>query len=530
MFTAAAANLEARVDFVNALNVFPVPDGDTGTNMLLTMRAALEEAARGPAALARAGETAAALAKGSLMGARGNSGVILSQILRGFSKSVQAKALLKGADIATALQEASAQAYRVVTHPVEGTILTVVREAAAAANRQPWEEEAAPGAVLQAATVAARAAVARTPFQLEILRENGVVDAGGEGLALLLEGALRYLQGGAAPAGAPAQAAPATAPAPFVHAARHDATVSYGFCTEVLLERCVIGPDALGAKVLAMGSSVLVAGDEGLLMVHLHTPDPQGALAYFRSVGAVVKTKVENIDAQHQEFVARRPARPQGEAAVVAVVSGEGMAELYRSLGASAIVPGGQTMNPSARDLLEAAHGLPHQTVIVLPNNANVVTTAAQARELAQGWRMLVVPTEDLAQGIAALLAFNPEAGAEANREAMDRARRAVRTGEITRAVKAARIDGRAVRKGQVIGLAAGHLVVTEDDLAAAVVSLAERLGAGAGSTITLYLGAGLEPSEAEGVVRAVRARFPSAQVEPFQGGQPHYPVLVAVE
>ncbi len=526
MFTAASTALESRAEAINALNVFPVPDGDTGTNMLLTMQAALEEAGRAPSA--SADETAAALAKGSLMGARGNSGVILSQVLRGFSRSIQGKPRLGGKDISLALREGAEQAYRVMTNPVEGTILTVAREAAAAATRKCRGTDPAPAIVLASAAEAARDAVARTPFQLEILRENGVVDAGGEGLAVLLEGALRFLRG------EPVEALRAAAIGmPAARADRGRAPggkAAYGFCTEVLLERCAVGPAELRARAAAMGDSVMVAGDEALVKVHLHTKDAEGAIAYFRTVGAVVKTKVDDIDAQHEQFEARKAVRPQGEAAVVAVVSGEGLVKLYRSLGAAAIVAGGQTMNPSAQSLIEAARSVPHQTVVLLPNNGNVITTARQAQELAPDRRILVVPSADLAQGVAAIMAFNFERSAAGNRDAMEQAMGRVQTGEVTRAVKDARIEGKAVREGQFIGLARGTLASVAGELPEAVLRLLEHLGARGDAAITLYQGQDVDPSEAQRVEQAVRQRFPEADVTTYEGGQPHYHYLAAVE
>ncbi len=529
MFTAAAAALEAKAEAINALNVFPVPDGDTGTNMLLTMRAALEESGRSPGATAS--QTAAAMARGSLMGARGNSGVILSQILRGISKSVQGKDRLGGSDIVQALQEASTQAYKVVTEPVEGTILTVIREVAAAAQGLNRPSSLTPVAVLEIAASAARAAVIRTPFQLAVLRENGVVDAGGEGLAIILEGSLRFLRGGAGPeADGQRPRGIGVTRRPEVEHAAEEAHAAYGFCTEVLVQECCVGTDQLRDRLQSFGKSVLVAGDDALAKVHLHTFDTEEALAYLRSIGTVVHVKIDDIDEQHLGFTTRTTMVPQGEVGVVAVVAGDGLADLFRSLGAAAIVPGGQTMNPSVQDLLDAAQRLATGTVILLPNNANVIGTARQVQALGDGHEVHVVPTEDLPQGVAAMMAFNYEQDAEANQAALDRARLSVRTGAVTRAARNARIHGRKVAHGQFIGLAGGELAVTARDLDTTVGRLLARLEVTGDDAVTLYFGADVSQAQAEDTARRIRRQFPGVDVELFDGGQPHYHYLVSIE
>ncbi|MBI3743511.1 MAG: DAK2 domain-containing protein, partial [Chloroflexi bacterium] len=364
LFEAAAAAVEARVDAINALNVFPVPDGDTGTNMSLTLRAALEDVMRSSSD--SAGETAAAMARGALMGARGNSGVITSQLLRGFSRSVQAKARLSGADIAEAFQQASAQAYKVVTQPVEGTILTVIREVAAA-TRQSVGTKASVSDVLEAAERAASSAVARTPFLLPVLRENGVVDAGAEGLSVMLSGMSRHSRG--EPPIVPA--APIVRAAAFAKGAGH-ADDGYGFCTEVLVERCTASPETLRERLAAMGQSLLVAADDNLTKVHIHTEKPDDLVAYLAGLGKVLQVKADDISKQHREASARRSPATTAEVGIVAVVAGESMARLYRSLGAIEIVPGGQTMNPSVQQLIDAIEQAAAKRVIVLPNNVNV--------------------------------------------------------------------------------------------------------------------------------------------------------------
>ncbi len=524
MFQAATALLESKAEAVNALNVYPVPDGDTGTNMLLTMRAALEEA--DTLTKGSASEVAAAMAKGSLMGARGNSGVILSQILRGLSKSVLGKDRLTGQDIAAGLEQGSAQAYAVVTNPTEGTILTVVREASAAGRATATTDDT-PAAVLQAATGAAKTTVARTPFMLEILRQNGVVDAGGQGLAYLFEGALAYLQGKTPALGEVRPVKPGRA-----HTLDGASKLggSYGYCTEFLVERCTAEADQVQEKMLSLGDSVIVVGDGDLVKVHLHTKTPEAAEAWLKTVATIAKKKIDDIDAQHVEYAARKVAAQQGKVGVAAVVSGEGLANIFLSLGVTAIVPGGQTMNPSAQEILQAVRTAAQETVIVLPNNSNVIPAAKQAAEMETAKTIVVIPTVDLPQGLAAMMAYNFEAEAHENAMAMQKAVKGVKTGEVTRAVRNATVDGVFVKGGQAIGMTAGKLVAATGDVSETVARLVQRMGAEAGSVVTLYYGAAVSKADAEAVAAAVRKQRLEARVEAIAGGQPHYHYLIAIE
>ena len=522
MFGQAAALLATQVDAVNALNVFPVPDGDTGTNMLLTMRSALEGAEEDENGSAAA--VLGAMARGSLIGARGNSGVILSQILRGLARGVEGKADLRGGDLVRALDEAAKQAYTAVTNPVEGTILTVIRDVASAVEGR---EDASPAQVLELATAAAKTSVARTPYLLEILRENGVVDAGGQGLALLLEGSSRHLNGGDPIVVAePALAKTAEEAAPH----GPSGAASYGFCTEFLVQGRDIAVEELRVRMLGLGDSVLVVGDAALVKVHLHTRDPDAAVAYAESVATVADLKVDDIDAQHQDFAARHARQPIGPVGVVAISAGDGFTALLKNLGASAIVPGGQTMNPSARDILDAVRSVPAQSVIVLPNNPNVIPAARQVGELDPGKELLVLPTRDLPQAVTALTAFNYERDARGNFEAMERALGDVKTGAITHAMRAARLAGKTIDKGQPIGLVDGTLTVADKDLGATLERLLEHLGAEEDEAITLYYGADVAADEAQAEAERVARRFPDAAVDAVSGGQPHYDYLVALE
>ena len=525
MFEAGTMWLESQVVAINALNVFPVPDGDTGTNMRLTMREALEKS-REASPGAGVSEVADLIARGALMGARGNSGVILSQILRGFSRSVKGKDSIGGPEWAAAFQEASDSAYKALANPVEGTILTVVREVAEA-TRSMTAGDASLETVLGLACSTARWSVSRTTLMLDTLREHGVVDAGGQGLSVLLDGISQYLKGEVEP---PPPMAPEAKPAAaFTVPFGADATQTYGFCTEFFVEDCKVDIDDLRARFEAMAESVIVVGEEGLTKIHLHTMQPDPIIAFAGSFGTVDRIKIENIDEQHEEFVERQAVAAAGEVGVVAVAAGGGLVALFRSLGA-AVVPGGQTMNPSAEHIARAARELPWEDIIVLPNNKNVVLTAQQAGELAEGKTLHVVPTEDLPEGVAAMMAFNYEMDAGANTSAMDSARRSVKTGEITRAVRAAALEGKSVTKGQAIGLTGGALAVAEEDAESALESLADSIGVEEGSAVTVYYGEDVSPATAEEARRRLEKRFPFAEVQTYYGGQPHYHYLLSVE
>lgn len=519
LFWHGLAWLEAHEEAINALNVYPVPDGDTGTNMLFTLRGALQHADKTPSP--EAGAFLDQLAQGALMGARGNSGVILSQILRGFSRASRGKASLKGPDVIEGLKAAAEQAYQVVPTPTEGTILTVIREAALAAAEA---GRATPAGAFREAATSAAATVARTPLLLQVLRENGVVDAGGQGLAILLEAFARSLAGDQ-----DVPERPAATKLAAISAGRHDG-VTYGFCTEFLVEACQAETVAVRERMLALGDSVLVVGEPPLVRVHLHTREPETAFAYGRSVGNLSGVKMDNIDAQHQEFAARHTMLANTEAAVVAVVAGEGMSALFRSLGVAAIVPGGQSMNPSAQEIAKAVESVHARTVIVLPNNNNVVLTAQQARQLAKGRSVEIVPSTDMPQGIAAMMAFNFEADAPSNVKAMTRARLLIKSGEVTHAARATQTGGKAVAKGNVIGLVDGKVVASGGSLAETVAALLRQLEVGEGNAVTLYFGAGITQKAAEADGAALKQAFPEAEFSVVAGGQPHYPYLIAVD
>jgi DAK2 domain fusion protein YloV len=591
-FSAAVDNLAAHVDEVNALNVFPVPDGDTGSNMLATVRAALAEAEAVDDPTAD--RIAQAISFGALMGARGNSGVIASQIFRGMADSLGGKHYFDGKDLALALNQGAATAYRAVVKPVEGTILTVVRESSVAAT----EKSDAGGdlaAVLAAAVSGAQSAVAKTPSLLPILRDAGVVDAGGQGLFRLLQGCQLYFEerlpghvqreaerrkaGLVGAHGRPAAgASESEAEAPGEE---------FGYETMFLLHARTdpIDVEALRAELERIGESVLVAGDSRAVKVHIHNTRPDEVISLGLSLGSLTRVTVENLDAQSTEIrekkaaeavaapidhrlpgahhEARPPARVDLETfgvevaaagqgsngngsaekvgaatggpeesvplAVVAVATGTGLSRIFESYGVAAIVHGGQTANPSTGELLDAVERIAADEILLLPNNPNVVLAARQASEMTSR-RVRVVPTRNAAEGFAALIALDPSRDATANAEVMTLAGRAVQTLQVTEAVRDALVGGRRVRKGQTIVLDPddGLLAVSGDEKTA-VLSALEALEPGF-ELITLYRGDGAGAADASAMKARIEAWRPGVEVEVVDGGQPHYRYLISAE
>jgi DAK2 domain fusion protein YloV len=534
----AAAWLKLHAAEVDALNVYPVPDGDTGSNMSETLAAAIVEA--GAAVESQAGQYAARLAHGALMGARGNSGVILSQLFRGFARSLAETRTMTAADLAAALQEASATAYRAVMRPVEGTILTVARLAAEEAVRAAAEQPDF-SHVLGVAVSAARRALAETRNQLPALRQAGVVDAGGRGYLLILEGALRHVQGRPAleePAmPAPQARAQAAEHARFDHLG-HAWDGRHAYCTEFLIAGDSLEERAVRQALAPLGDSLLVVGDERLLRVHLHTDDPGRALSYATGVGRLRGVKIEDMQAQHTVFASEVPPSLVPHApdfgavlpiGVVTVASGAGFTALFSSLGAQ-VVPGGQTMNPSTEQILAAIRRCPQQTIIVLPNNGNVLAAAQQAASLSGDRLVHVVPTQTVPQGIAALLAIRYDEESAQILAAMDAARHHVRTAELTVAVRDVAIDNVPVRRGDVLGLLDGVLVMAGEDQGSVATALLDTLPVTAYELVTVYTGEAVSEETAGQFVDLLRRRYPEVRVELLPGGQPHYQYVISAE
>jgi len=531
MFAAGASWLEKSVPDINAINVFPVPDGDTGTNMFLTMRSVIEEADRISGGSVSA--VAKAMAQGALMGARGNSGVILSQFFRGMAKGLDDKDSITGSDLAVALDEACRAAYKGLSQPVEGTMLTVIKDAAKAAQEAARTAPDNLTGVAEAAVDEARDSVARTPLLLDVLREAGVVDAGGQGVYVLLEGVLRYLEGKVEemryrrPQMVAAELPAGTTATPHVT----ESEEPYGYCTNFLLEGHKLNPDKIRKKLEGKGQSVVVVGDESTIRVHIHTYDPGGIIRFATSLGTLHQLQIQNMDDQHVGFVEMQKERlPSSDTGVVAVAAGSGMKEVFRSLGAAAIITGGQTMNPSVQEILQAVEAVPSQKIILLPNNKNIILAASQVQSLTSK-EIAVIPARTVPQGIAALIAFNYEGSMEENVQAMTDAVATVKTVEITEAARSTKLQGLKISKGQVISILDDEkLLAADDDTEKVLFEALDKIDIDSAEVVTVYYGADIESTQAEQVVQKIREKYHDKQVEMVSGGQPHYRYIVSLE
>jgi len=530
MFTAATDWLEKSVPDINALNVFPIPDGDCGTNMLLTMRSTIEEAYRAPDHNASA--VAEAMSLGALMGARGNSGVILSQIFRGLAQGLTDRESFNGNEFANALAQGANTAYEALTHPVEGTILTVVREASAAAQSASTRSNNLIS-IMEDTVKAARESVANTPTLLPVLRESGVVDAGGQGLYVLLEGALHYLKGEVEemqyrrPQVVPSSI-PLISKLPQLTIEKEE---PYGYCTEFVLEgRKRLNPERIRKRLNDKGQCLIVVGDERLVHIHIHTFDPGKIIQYATSMGIIHEIKIQNMDDQHREFaeMTKSQALP-AEIATIAVVSGEGLKDVFQSLGVTALVTGGQTMNPSTRELLQAVDSLSQDEVIILPNNKNIIPTAEQVPGLTSK-KVKVVPTDTIPQGISALLSFNYDADIETNTSLMQDASSAIKTIEVTTAVRSTKIGDMKIEQGEAIGFIDGELASVGNSHDDVLLNVLFNLNMEGCEVISIYYGDNVERSEAELIVDRIHRQYPQIEVELVYGGQPHYSYIVSVE
>jgi DAK2 domain fusion protein YloV len=540
---AALQWLDANHKIVNALNVFPVPDGDTGTNMLMTMQAAYKEIENSTET--NASKVALAVAQGALMGARGNSGVILSQIWRGFAHGLEGAEVFDSGLVVRALQVASATAYRGVVKPVEGTILTVIKDSAAGAEAayEAGGHTADLRTVLEAVVAAANASVARTPELLPLLKQAGVVDSGGKGLALIFEGMLRYLKGQRLDE----STLTIVAPLSLEQVGTAMNSVEPGQEWEVVVDfrpRVEMNLPSLYSRLEAMGTSIQVGEGDGLYRVHIHLLKSRRLepIEMAEEWGTVLNVHMENLLDQvknlqdgepqggREEVLPLAPVQP-GQLAVVAVSPGLGLSRLMGSLGAAAIVGGGQTKNPSTEEFLTAIDGVPTDKIIVLPNNKNIILAAQQAASLSSK-QVRVVPSRTVPQGIAALLNIVPDGDLDTVSGVMERAMAAVETGEVTTASRTVEIGGVAVNEGDIIGLRNGVLAVGSHLISDVVTRLLEAMSAGDHELITLFSGADVSPRDAEAMAATIRALYPAPQysVEMHAGGQPFYHYILSVE
>lgn len=512
--------LERHYQAVNALNVYPVPDGDTGINMLLTLKATLEHAPHNEPHIGRVAEAAS---QGALLGARGNAGVILSQFLRGMAGALRPMEKAEVSTMAMSLRRGAEAAYRAVAQPAEGTILTVMRATAEAVEaHQNRDMQMA----LACGLAAARDALARTPNLLPVLAEAGVVDAGGQGFVLILEGMLLALQG------EPLERIPdlVTPPQGKVSAVflQRAATERYGFCTQFIIKGEALDADAIRSALSPLAQSTVVMGEPTLVRVHLHTFTPQEAITFALRFGQVHEVHIEDMDRMREEFARAQRLREPAPVGVVAVGWGAGIEELLHSLGAW-VVRGGQTMNPSVQDLLQAIDAVPAREVILLPNNPNIIVSGQQAVAMASK-PVHLVPTRSIPQGIAALLTFNPEEDVQENRRRMEKALQEVHTGEVVAATRFTRVNGLEVQEGDLMGFLDGNLVVAGKDLHETVCRLVEAAQPLTQGLVTLYWGAEETQASADAIACTLRQRFPSLQVDVVYGGQPFYPVILSAE
>ena len=539
--------LSENAEFVNSLNVFPVPDGDTGTNMMLSFKSGAERVANSTATTV--GDLAQDLAKGLLMGARGNSGVILSQLFRGFSKAVVGKDVITGEELAQAFTNGVETAYKAVMKPVEGTILTVARESAKRGVRK-LETSNDIIEVMGSVLRGAEKSLAKTPDLLPVLKEVGVVDSGGQGLVFIYNGFFEALTGEAVPV----QSLQSNK-IDLTSVAHHESGVDYehvstgdikfGYCTEIMVKigegETVVDTfdyDTFRNYLNELGDSLLVVADDEIIKVHVHTERPGEVMNYGQRFGSLMKVKVDNMRLQHEEVlktdytakVKEAAQKQKAEYGIVAVAAGEGVQELFKSMGVTTIINGGQTMNPSTEDILQAVKEAHAEKVIVLPNNKNIQMAANQAAEVSEDAAVAVVATRTISEGLASLLAFNPEASLEDNQAAMSEQMTLVSSGQITNAVRDTNIDGVEIKKDDFMGIVDGKILVSIADRKEATLATIEKMIDEDSEILTIIYGEDAEASEVEEITEAVEAKYPDVEVEVHEGNQPVYTYLLSVE
>lgn len=541
MVKMGAHHLHLNADYVDSLNVFPVPDGDTGTNMNLSMTSGAKETEANVSA--HLGKTAQALSKGLLMGARGNSGVILSQLFRGFGKAVEEEGKLDSVKFANALEYGVQTAYKAVMKPVEGTILTVAKDAANKGVEVAKSTEDIIK-VMEAVVEESKASLKRTPDLLPVLKEVGVVDSGGQGLVYVYEGFLACLKGEELP-----ERTNMDVMDDLVNAEHHrgvqgfmdTADIVYGYCTEFMVKfeddkvkNHPFDESEFRQDLSEFGDSLLVISDEEIAKVHIHTEEPGNALNYAQTYGSLINIKIENMRQQHIDIVGESHSTKKAETvsypyAIVTVAMGSGVADLLKSIGASAVIEGGQTMNPSTEDIVRAIKDVGAERVIILPNNKNIIMAAKQAAEVI-GIEAAVVETKSVPEGLAAILAFNPEAGVVENEQAMSKAAAGVKTGQVTYSIRDTSIDGIDIKKDDFMGLAGSKIVISNPSLDEVMKTLLESLINEEDEIVTIIYGEDVTEQEAAEIAEYVESTYDHTEVELYNGKQPLYPYILSVE
>lgn len=538
----AANNIANSRKSVDALNIFPVPDGDTGTNMSMTIGAAAKEMAVLPDTCS-IGEAASKCASALLRGARGNSGVILSLIFRGFSKGFKELEEADGKDVAKAFELGVKAAYKAVMKPTEGTILTVVRKASEAATELSKTVND-PMEVAFSAMMAAKEALAETPNQLPVLKQAGVVDAGGQGLVLIFEGFHSVFANGVIvqPLEAPQESANQESKS-TVAAVSDD--IEFGYCSEFLIEKAKDAkekdPLKLRAFLESIGDCVVVVDDTDIIKVHVHSNEPGNVIQAALKYGQLINIKIDNMRYQHRNAqegadeakseVKLEPVSPDNEYGFVAVCAGNGLSELFKDIGADVVVSGGQTMNPSTDDILNAVKATPAKTVFVLPNNKNIIMAAEQAARLAEGRKVVVLQTKTIPQGISAMLMFDEEADADKNALAMTQAAESVQTALVTFAARDSEVEGVPVKKGEIMGLCNGKIrFVGADKVDIAFKAASKLIKKYQGEIVTLIYGEESAEEEAEALKQRLEEKFSDLEISIVNGGQPIYYFIISVE
>lgn len=547
MVIQGANHLGANAKMVDALNVFPVPDGDTGTNMNLSITSGAKEVKKN--LQEHIGNVGKALSKGLLMGARGNSGVILSQLFRGFAKAIETKSQVTGREFAQALSAGVDTAYKAVMKPVEGTILTVARDAAGK-GVQVAEKTDDITTIMEKILDEAKASLKRTPELLPVLKEVGVVDSGGQGLVLVYEGFLAELKG------EKLADAPDMIPTmeELVSAEHHKSVQShmntedivFGYCTEFMvkfeeskLAKHPFNEDTFRNDLSKLGDSLLVVADEDLVKVHVHSEQPGNVLNYGQQYGSLVNLKIENMRQQHANIVGEthtplvtdkpEATKEKQEYGIVTVSMGAGISELFRSIGANAVIEGGQTMNPSTEDIVKAIEDVNAENVFILPNNKNIIMTAEQAVEMTES-HVVVIPTKTVPQGLSALLAFNPETEVKANDEAMNEAIKQVKTGQITYAIRDTHIDGLDIAKNDFMGIAEGKIVATGKDKLETAEKLLDHMVDDSSEILMILGGEDVTKDELDTITAYVEEHYEDVELEVHNGQQPLYSFIFSIE